>query len=45
MNLLNKCASMRSIDIIPDNRNLLGGKEDDIFPRSINFITSHDAYK
>ncbi|MDC0074054.1 aspartate/glutamate racemase family protein [Alphaproteobacteria bacterium] len=32
MNLLNKCASMRSIDLIPDNRNLLDGKEDDIFP-------------
>jgi len=26
------CASIRSIDVAPDNRNLLGGKEDEIFP-------------
>lgn len=32
MGLMHKCASMRAIDVTPDNRNLLGGKEDKIFP-------------
>jgi len=27
------CASVRSADLTPDNRNLLAGKEDDVFPR------------
>jgi allantoin racemase len=32
MNLMHKVASMRAIDVTPDNRNLLGGKEEKIFP-------------
>lgn len=32
MNLMHKCASMRAIDVTPDNRNLLGGKEEKVFP-------------
>ncbi len=32
MGLSHKCASMRAIDVTPDNRNLLGGKEEKIFP-------------
>ena len=32
MNLMHKVASMRAIGMTPDNRNLLGGKEEKIFP-------------
>ena len=32
LNLHNKCSSIRSIDVIPDNRALLTGKEDAIIP-------------
>lgn len=32
LNMSKKCASMRAIDITPDSRNLLGGKEEKIFP-------------
>ena len=31
--LMDKCASIRSINIPPDVRNLLGGKEEDVFPK------------
>jgi allantoin racemase len=27
-----KCASIRAIDVTPDSKNLLGGKEDEVFP-------------
>ena len=33
--LWSKCASIRSIDTPPDAANLLGGKEDEIFPRLV----------
>ena len=33
MNLTHKCASMRAIDVTPDNRNLLQDKEDETFPK------------
>jgi allantoin racemase len=31
--LVDKCASIRSIDVPPDVENLLGGKEEDVFPK------------
>jgi allantoin racemase len=31
--LADRCASIRSIDIQPDLKNLLGGKEEDVFPK------------
>jgi len=33
LGLMERLASVRSIDIVPDNRNLLGGKEEDVFPK------------
>ncbi|MSO64653.1 MAG: hydrogenase expression protein HupH [Alphaproteobacteria bacterium] len=33
LDLMSRCASVRAIDMTPDNRNLLGGKEEDVFPR------------
>ena len=30
------CASIRSIDVTPDNQALLGGKEDEIFPQLLD---------
>jgi allantoin racemase len=33
--LAHACASIRSIGVLPDVRNLLGGKEDAIFPRLV----------
>jgi allantoin racemase len=33
--LASACASVRSIGVMPDVRNLLGGKEDEIFPRLV----------
>jgi len=32
LNIASHCASIRAINVTPDNRNLLGGKEDEIFP-------------
>ncbi len=32
LNLSRQCASIRAIDVAPDNQGLLGGKEEDIFP-------------
>jgi len=39
MNLMHKVASMRAIDVTPDNRNLLGGKEEKIFPLLLETAT------
>ena len=36
LNLHDKCVSIRSIDVIPDNRELLKGKEQDIVPLLID---------
>ena len=33
LNLVGHCASVRAIDVQPDNQGLLSGKEDDIFPQ------------
>jgi allantoin racemase len=33
LDLAHKCASIRSAGITPDNRNLLAGKEEEVFPR------------
>ncbi|WP_210495492.1 aspartate/glutamate racemase family protein [Microvirga antarctica] len=33
LGLRDKCASIRSIGVQPDNRKLLAGKEDDVFPK------------
>ena len=33
LDLYAQCASVRSASLTPDNRNLLAGKEDDVFPR------------
>ncbi|MBL8381738.1 MAG: hydrogenase expression protein HupH [Burkholderiales bacterium] len=32
LGIAHKCASIRALDVAPDNRALLSGKEDDIFP-------------
>ncbi|MBL42666.1 MAG: hydrogenase expression protein HupH [Rhodospirillaceae bacterium] len=36
LNMHKKCASIRSIDVVPDNRELLKGKESDILPLLID---------
>lgn len=36
MNLTHKCASMRAIDVTPDNRNLLEGKKEETFPKLLD---------
>lgn len=40
LGLRDKCASIRSIGVRPDNKNLLVGKEDDVFPKLLEAAQS-----
>jgi allantoin racemase len=36
LGMMGRLVAVRSIDIVPDNRNLLGGKEEDVFPKLLD---------